>query len=112
MSVSQKLGALTEIQVLVKCPPPPSPVTTALTTNLSRRHAAYLVLFFVLEAQTRRSSLEPLSVVRPGLVGLKLHHLYYYPTSRRVPGNVKTDKQTNKHKKAVLGRRCGFNQTR
>lgn len=36
---------------------------------------AYLVLCFVFETQTRRSPLEPFDVVRPGLVGLKLHHI-------------------------------------
>lgn len=35
----------------------------------------HLVFFFVFEAQTRGSSLKTISVVRPGLVGFKLHHL-------------------------------------
>lgn len=37
---------------------------------------SYLVLFLVFEAQTRRSSFESFAVVRPGLIGLKLHHIY------------------------------------
>lgn len=37
----------------------------------------HLVFFFVFEAQTRGSSLKTVSVVRPGLVGFKLHHLYH-----------------------------------
>lgn len=43
----------------------------------------YFVLLFVFETHTRRSSLEPFAVVRPGLVGLVLHHLCCQSSSAR-----------------------------
>lgn len=52
----------------------------------------HLVLFLGSKTQTRRSSLEPLAVICPGLVWFKLHHLYYQSSRARKRKNQQVNK--------------------
>lgn len=61
---------------------------SSATSRIHRR--THLIFFFVFEAQTRGSSLKTFPVVRPGLVGFKLHHLYHQVCSQE---NVKKKKR-------------------
>lgn len=67
----------------------------ATPTNFGPRwtNMSYLVLFFVLETQTRRSSLEPLAIVSPRLIWLKLHHISQSSSARKRE-NVEEKKST------------------
>lgn len=67
------------------------------TSRIHRR--THLVFFFVFEAETRGSSLKTFPVVRPGLVGFKLHHLYH---------QVRSQENVKKKKKGAVKRKSGL----